>query len=64
MTRLILHKDKMQDALTSFLSTIQTDEIRLKFDDKHFFAEPVQDKSVLDILAEQTEVTISPSDSL
>lgn len=55
MTQLIIHKDKMQEALMRFLSTIQTDEIRLEFDDKHFYAEPVQGKSVLDILAEQAE---------
>ncbi len=55
MTQLIIHKDKMQDILMSFLSTLQTDEIRLEFDDKHFLAEPVQERSVLDILAEQAE---------
>jgi len=36
MTQLIIPKDKMQDVLMSFLSTLQTDEIRLEFDDKHF----------------------------
>jgi|GEM_PF-6289178 len=51
---------KMQEALMRFLSTIQTDEIRLEFDDKHFFAEPVQGTSVLDVLAEQAAVAISP----
>ncbi len=55
MTQLIVHKDKMQDILMVFLSRLQSDEIRLEFDEKHFLAEPVQERSVLDILAEQAD---------
>jgi len=55
MTQLIIPKDKMQDILMSFLSTLQTDEIRLEFDDKHFLAEPVRERTVLDMLAEQAD---------
>jgi antitoxin component of MazEF toxin-antitoxin module len=61
MTQLIIHKDKIQDILMSYLSTLQTDEIRLEFDDKHFLAEPVMERSVLDILAEHAE-DLGPED--
>jgi len=61
MTQLVIHKDRIQDILLRFLSGIQADEIRLEFDDKHFLAEPVQEKSVLDILAEQAD-DLGPED--
>ena len=61
MTQLILHKDKIHDMLLRFLSGIQTDEVHLEFDDKHFLAEPVQEKSVLDMLAEQAD-DLGPDD--
>jgi len=55
MTQLFIHKDKMQDILMNYVSTLQTDEIRLEFDDKHFLVEPVQKRLVLDMLAEQAD---------
>jgi hypothetical protein len=61
MTHLIIHKDEIQDILLSFLSGIQTDEIYLEFDGRHFWAEPVQERSVLDILAEQAD-DLGPED--
>ncbi len=61
MTQLILHKDKLHDMLLRFLSGIQSDKIHLEFDEKHFLAQPVQEKSILDVLAEQAD-DLGPED--
>lgn len=61
MTQMTVHKEKIHEILLRFLNDLQADEIHLEFDEKHFLVQPVQEKTVLDMLAEQAD-DLGPED--
>jgi antitoxin component of MazEF toxin-antitoxin module len=61
MTRLTIRKNKLQQFLLGFIDNIQSDEVKIEFDDEHFVIRNVEKTSVLDKLISEAE-DLGPED--
>ncbi len=55
MTTIVMKKSKIQDFITEFINNFSVDEFKIEFDKNFFAVRPVEETSVLDILASEAE---------
>ncbi|QTA83469.1 Uncharacterized protein dnl_58790 [Desulfonema limicola] len=61
MKNLVVNKDRIQDLLTEYIACINTDKLRVEFNEDSFIVQPAEQSSVLDILSSQAE-DLGPED--
>ena len=61
MESLTINKEKIQDFITEFIDNIDTNEIKIEFDKKHFIIQKNEKDSVLDLLISQA-TDLGPED--
>ena len=61
MTTMVIKKNSLQDFITEFINKFTTDEFKIEFDKNFFAVRPIEETSVLDILASEAE-DIGPED--
>jgi hypothetical protein len=58
---MVIKKNSLQDFITEFINKFNTDEFKIEFDKNFFAVRPIEETSVLDLLASEA-YDIGPED--